>query len=298
MISKGAFRLKENGEPTKDCFCRNPELIENYDKAIADKDHVWDCHHRKEEFYSQQELVERGEYFDRPPEELIFLTKTEHTRLHHKGYEPWNKGKKGVQVVSEETRKKMSESRKGHPSWNKGKHLSEEAKKKISEKSKQMWENMSEDDYKQLCQKHSENMKKIRATKKWASMGMAGKKQSEESKQKQSKSLLEHFKQKDYEKYGNVPKRAPQITDDRAFKISLTMRSKKSIWVKMDKMTEWGDMLTTRQIAELNGSTASGAVKQHIVKYGYVNIRHNRYYCRLATEEETKEYLAKCGFEL
>ena len=352
MISSISFRLKKNGEPTSNCFCRTPELIENYELAIADKDHIWDCHHRKEEFYSQQELVARGEYFDRPPEELIFLLHGKHTNLHQKGKivtdttrkklsnankgkclseetkekiskastgrkhsdeskkkisesnkgkhrgEPWNKGKKGLYVMSEETRKKMSETRKGHPGWNKGKHLSEEAKKKISEKSKQMWENMSEDDYKQLCKKHSENMKKIRATKKWSSMGMVGKHHSEESKQKTSDALLEHFKQKDYEKYGNAPKKAPQITDDRAFKISLTLRSKKSIWVKMDKMTEWGDMLTTRQIAELNGNTASGAVKQKIAIYGYVNIRHIRYYCRLATEDEVKEYLAKFGVEL
>ena len=36
MISKQKSRLKKNGEPNCKCFCRNPELIENYDKAIAD----------------------------------------------------------------------------------------------------------------------------------------------------------------------------------------------------------------------------------------------------------------------
>ena len=105
MISKKCFRLKKNGEPYCNCLCRNPELIENYDKAIADTTQVWDCHHRKEEFYSQKELKERNEYFDVPPEDLIFLTVAEHRKI-------------------DSFCKRMSESLKG-------KHLSEEHKRKI-----------------------------------------------------------------------------------------------------------------------------------------------------------------------
>ena len=37
-----------------------------------------------------------------------------------KGKTPWNKGKKGLYKVSEETRQKLSKSHKGHPSANKG----------------------------------------------------------------------------------------------------------------------------------------------------------------------------------
>lgn len=81
MINKTRFRLKKNGEPNSECFCRYPELIENYDKAIADTTQVWHCHHRKEELYSQKELKERNEYFDVEPEELIFLTKEEHNKI-------------------------------------------------------------------------------------------------------------------------------------------------------------------------------------------------------------------------
>jgi len=59
-----------------------------------------------------------------------------------KGHTPWNKGKKGVMpepwnkgktgIFSEETRKKMSESHKGKTPVNKGRKMSEGQKKKIS----------------------------------------------------------------------------------------------------------------------------------------------------------------------
>ena len=44
----------------------------------------------------------------------------------------WNKGLSGVQKCSEETRKKISEAKKGQPSPNKGKKLSEAQKRKMS----------------------------------------------------------------------------------------------------------------------------------------------------------------------
>ena len=103
-------------------FCKDDiSLIENYDKAIADKTQVWDCHHRRETIYSAKELIEIGEYYNRPACELIFLTPAYHRRLHHLG-----------KNVSAETRQKMSEARKGKPSCMKGKHLSEEHKLKLS----------------------------------------------------------------------------------------------------------------------------------------------------------------------
>lgn len=81
MISEDAFRLKKNGEPGRRCYCRHPELIENYDKAIADMTQTWEVHHRREELFSCAELIERGEYYDVSPEELIFLTPTEHRKV-------------------------------------------------------------------------------------------------------------------------------------------------------------------------------------------------------------------------
>lgn len=137
MISKTTFRLKKDRTPRKDCFCRTPELIENYDKAIADTTQTWDCHHRLETHNSDGErrsvdltsveLIALDMYYDRPPEELIFMTSLDHKCLHNVG-KPKPK--------SEETRKKMSEAHKGQVPWNKGKHLSEEQKRHLSEETR------------------------------------------------------------------------------------------------------------------------------------------------------------------
>ena len=99
-------------------FCKNPENIENYDKAAADNFIGWVCHHRKGIDIPRKKLIALGMYWYRPADELIFLTSREHTSLHHKGKQK-----------SEETKKKMSETLKG-------KKFSEEHKKKISEASK------------------------------------------------------------------------------------------------------------------------------------------------------------------
>ena len=97
-------------------FCKDDiSLIENYDKAIADTTQVWHCHHRRETIYSRSGLIEIGEYYNRPACELIFLTKSEHMKLHRLS-----------KNVSAETRKKMSQSKNG-------KHLSAETRKKLSE---------------------------------------------------------------------------------------------------------------------------------------------------------------------
>ena len=113
-------------------YCKDDiSLIENYDKAIADKDNIWDCHHRREIETSRKKLIEIGEYFNRPASELIFLTKPEHKALHNtllfKGNKIWL-GKHH----SEEAKRKMSEKHKGKTTWNKGKKMSEEAKQKMA----------------------------------------------------------------------------------------------------------------------------------------------------------------------
>lgn len=123
MISEKVFKLKKNGEAYSTCLCRHPELIENYDKAIADTTQVWECHHRFElqcPIYkpSYRDLMAWSLYYDRPANELIFLSPDEHRRLHFKGKprsEEWSKkiseAKKG-KPRSEETKRRMSEGRK------------------------------------------------------------------------------------------------------------------------------------------------------------------------------------------
>ena len=154
-------------------YCDNIENVENYAAAKKDNFTGWDCHHRLETHnsdgerrlvdISHKELKALGMYYDRPAEELIFLTTLEHLRLHHKGkrfseetkkkLSAANKGKqlseetkakmseaKKGKPRSEETKRRMSEALKGRPGPNKGKHPSEETRRKLSEAHKgQHW---------------------------------------------------------------------------------------------------------------------------------------------------------------
>lgn len=90
-------------------FCREDiSNIENYYEAINDITEVWICHHRDEirnlpsgitVKRSVEELKENGRYYNCPANELIFIRRSEHTRLHSTGRE-----------YSQETRKKLSDS--------------------------------------------------------------------------------------------------------------------------------------------------------------------------------------------
>lgn len=115
-------------------YCSEPiENIENYDKAIADDKNMWECHHRLEiqgQFRNSKALlIKCGMYWNVPAWQLIFLRRDEHTKLHHQGDVGYWLGKHH----SDETRKKMSASRKGSNNHNFGKHLSDETRRKISE---------------------------------------------------------------------------------------------------------------------------------------------------------------------
>lgn len=96
-------------------YCKDFENIENYEKARKDNFEGWCCHHIKGENISRNKLKALGMYYNRPADELIFLTESEHDILHKKG-----------KSLSEEHKNKLSEVKKG-------KHLSEKHKKKIGE---------------------------------------------------------------------------------------------------------------------------------------------------------------------
>lgn len=58
MVCEHMFKLKKNGEPNYRCYCRHPELIENYEKAIVDTTQTWEVHHRLECCFTQKFLQE------------------------------------------------------------------------------------------------------------------------------------------------------------------------------------------------------------------------------------------------
>lgn len=99
-------------------YCKDYENIENYQKAKADNFKGWHCHHRLETHtpdgerrdvdIGYKELKALGLYYNRPAEELIFLTSREHNAF--------KKGKQGCwkgRHHTEEAKKKMAESHKG-----------------------------------------------------------------------------------------------------------------------------------------------------------------------------------------
>ena len=105
-------------------------LIENYALAIADTTQTWDCHHRGEILpcgrFSVSDLKKFELYFNRPASELIFLTHSEHRRLHLKGVP--------TGPMSEDHKKAISDAKKGVPRLDlKGIPKSEAHKKAMSE---------------------------------------------------------------------------------------------------------------------------------------------------------------------
>lgn len=101
------------------CY-QDASMIENYYQAVADTEHMWDCHHRVETIMNcgADELKAQGCYFDRPANELIFLRRSDH----------WSMHKKGKPLSEEERQKRFGD---GNPMW--GKHHTEESKRKMGD---------------------------------------------------------------------------------------------------------------------------------------------------------------------
>lgn len=81
-------------------YCKDDvSKIENYEKAMNDTTQTWHCHHRLETFDGERSrpayyLIMCNMYFNRPADELIFLTPSEHQRLHHEYKQLLNKQQK------------------------------------------------------------------------------------------------------------------------------------------------------------------------------------------------------------
>lgn len=110
--------------------CEDISKIENYELAINDKTQTWDCHHKAEILpcgrFATNDLMKFNLYWNRPANELIFLTHSEHIKLHKINNKNWlgkhhsnetklkissgNKNKKR----SIETRRKMSKGQLGN----------------------------------------------------------------------------------------------------------------------------------------------------------------------------------------
>ena len=91
-------------------YCKDDiSLIENYEEAVNDPINKWVIHHRRETIYSMEGLKEIGEYYHRPAIELIFLTNSEHRKLHNIG----NKYFLGKRH-SDKSKKKISDAKMGN----------------------------------------------------------------------------------------------------------------------------------------------------------------------------------------
>ena len=102
-------------------YCTNYKNIEDYDEAVKSP-LKYDLHHRREisKSKSASDLIAENLYYNRPPEELIFLEHGEHVRLHKAN-------------LSAETKQKMSDARKGDKNPMFGKHPSAESRQKMSD---------------------------------------------------------------------------------------------------------------------------------------------------------------------
>ena len=93
-------------------YCKEYWKIENYEKAVSSNE-KWQCHHRLEfmpfsgKNVTKEFLIEQGMYYNVQPEALIFLSTSEHRKMHMKGnklgclligHTAWNKGKKCPQI--------------------------------------------------------------------------------------------------------------------------------------------------------------------------------------------------------
>lgn len=157
-------------------YCRDDiSLIENYKLALNDTSQTWDIHHRLESDLglSADELMKQNRYLNVPANELIFLTHSDHMKLHNHGENSYWYGKRGKEtsMYGKNSEDYMSE------------EAIKEKRKKQSIAGKKRYEDLEE------RKKQSERMK-------GENNPMYNKKHREESKQKMSKTQKQNESQK------------------------------------------------------------------------------------------------------
>lgn len=135
---------------TQQQYCKDDiSKIENYELAKADNFKGWHIHHRLEltldgEFaHTPEDLKRMGMYYNRPYFELIFLTKSEHQRIHaqNRSNSSLNKMKSSLSLRtgelnnfygkhhSDDTKQKISKANRGRKRTNEFKELQSSLKK-------------------------------------------------------------------------------------------------------------------------------------------------------------------------
>ena len=118
-------------------LCSDLSKVENYEQAIKNPK-IWTLHHRLEThnsdnekrlvFLHSEELVALDMYYNRPPEELIFMRTQEHRALHNLDKERLRKMK---ETMNSTNYKNSGMWKKGQKAWNKGTIVSDSEKEKI-----------------------------------------------------------------------------------------------------------------------------------------------------------------------
>ena len=120
-------------------YCKDPvESIEGYERAVNEPGRFVLHHRMEDQGYTKQQLIRMYMYYNRPAEELVFLSQSEYMRLRMVGKKHSQETRRKISEIrkgkhqSEEHRRKISEAKKGERHHNYGKHHSEETKHKIS----------------------------------------------------------------------------------------------------------------------------------------------------------------------
>ena len=115
--------------------CEDISKIENYDKAESDKTQTWIVHHRDEIQNGKlanttKDLISQGKYYKVLASKLIFMTKSDHMKLHNKLYYENSYGcfsKQSIGKISEAIKALPPEKRSMY-----GKRHTKKTKKKMS----------------------------------------------------------------------------------------------------------------------------------------------------------------------